>query len=106
MGTGIAMAVANAGFPVFVDDAAPGAMERGRASVERTYARAVERGKLDEAERAARLARVAWGASDAVLAQVDLAIEAAFEDLATKRDVFARLGAVCRPDAILATNTS
>jgi 3-hydroxyacyl-CoA dehydrogenase len=106
MGTGIALTFANAGIPVHVIEPSEDALARASAGVRRTYAQMVERGRIDAAEGDARLARIDMGAPEDALAQVDLAIEAAFEDLAVKREIFERLGARTHVDAILATNTS
>ncbi|MBV9102445.1 MAG: hypothetical protein JO060_02580 [Candidatus Eremiobacteraeota bacterium] len=107
MGTGIAMAVANSGLPVHVSDESAQALERGRATIARTYDGAVARGRLQQEEKLRRLERIAFDADDQrVLGRVDLVIEAAFEDLSVKQGVFERLGRACRQDAVLATNTS
>jgi len=106
MGTGIAMSLVNAGIAVYLADASPAVLERGRASIEHTYASSVERGRMSQAEGAERLARITTTPDPNRMRTVDLIIEAVFEDMATKRDVFAELGASARPDAMLATNTS
>jgi 3-hydroxyacyl-CoA dehydrogenase len=106
MGAGIAMSLANAGIDVRIVDAAPEALERARATIATTYRTQIERGKLDAGEAAARTARIALAGDLSELAGVDVVIEAVFEDLALKREIFARLGAICSPDALLATNTS
>jgi 3-hydroxyacyl-CoA dehydrogenase len=106
MGTGIAMAFANAGIPVRVLDETREAVDRGLASVRRTYDAARDKGRLTAAEAEARLGRI-QGTSDLTdFAEADLVVEAVFEEMEAKRTVFARLDAVCRADAILATNTS
>ena len=106
MGAGIAMSLANAGIGVHLIDASPEALERARATIEGTYATAVERGRMSGDEAAARSARITRSPVLEDIAGVDVAIEAVFEDLAIKRDIFARLGAICGPNALLATNTS
>lgn len=106
MGSGIAICCANAGIEVTLVDALPEALERARATIGSVYESQVARGRLSHEEADARLARIAVGPSFADLAGADVAIEAVFEDLALKRDVFAALGAILRPDALLATNTS
>ncbi len=106
MGSGIAMSLANAGIDVRIVDAAPEALERARTTIASTYRTQVERGRLTADEAAARIARIAFAAELDDLAGVDVAIEAVFEDLALKREIFARLGTICSPDALLATNTS
>ena len=106
MGSGIAMSLANAGIDVRIVDAAPEALERARATIAATYRTQVERGKLTADEAAERIARIAYAGELDELAGVDVAIEAVFEDLALKREIFARLGTICSPEALLATNTS
>jgi 3-hydroxyacyl-CoA dehydrogenase len=106
MGCGIAMVFANAGIPVRVLDADSAAVARGLARVRETYAAAHAKGRLREDEMKARLALVEGAAEYADFADADVVVEAVFEELELKRDVFRRLGAACRPDAILASNTS
>jgi 3-hydroxyacyl-CoA dehydrogenase len=106
MGAGIATTFADAGIAVALIDVSEQALERGRATIARVYDSAVGKGKIDADERARRTALIATGASYDALAQADVVVEAVFEDLALKRDVFAALGRACRGDAILATNTS
>jgi 3-hydroxyacyl-CoA dehydrogenase len=106
MGAGIAMTFADAGIDVVLIDVSPEALERGRATIARVYDSALAKGKIDATERARRTARIATGTSYDLLANADVVVEAVFEELALKRDVFAALGAACRAEAILATNTS
>jgi 3-hydroxyacyl-CoA dehydrogenase len=106
MGSGIAMCCANAGIDVAVVDASPEALERARTTIGSTYESQVARGRLSREDADARLARITRTQSYDGLATVDVAIEAVFEDMAIKREVFARLGRILRPDALLATNTS
>lgn len=106
MGRGIALAFLSAGLPVTLVERDPNALARARASIAATLDRNAEKGRMtrDEAERG----KASLVATDdpADLACCDLAIEAAFEDMDTKRAIFAQLGAIVRADAILATNTS
>ena len=106
MGAGIAMNFANAGINVRLVDASPEALERAGAHIAATYDAQVARGRLGPDEAEQRLARIARSERLEDLADVDVAIEAVFEDLALKRDIFARLGALCAHDALLAPNTS
>jgi 3-hydroxyacyl-CoA dehydrogenase len=106
MGTGIAMSLANAGIDVRVVDPVPEALERGRATIAASYEAQVARGKLTAADAAKRAGRITLLRELEALANVDVAIEAVFEDLALKREIFSRLGSICSPDALLATNTS
>jgi 3-hydroxybutyryl-CoA dehydrogenase len=80
--------------------------ERGRATIERYLTRGVEKGRLSEADRDAALGRLSVTTDLGELAGCDLVIEAALEDLEFKRELFAELDRVTRPEAILATNTS
>jgi 3-hydroxybutyryl-CoA dehydrogenase len=106
MGSGIVEVCAKAGLAVIFVEVDDERVERGRATVERSMARAVDRGKLDPGDRDAALARIAGSVSVDDLADADLVIEAATEDLDTKLQVFRRLDEVTRPDVVLATNTS
>jgi len=106
MGSGIATAFANAGFPVTLVDASDAALARGRAAIDKTYATQVSRGRLDEDTARRRAALVAGTTQLSRLADADLVIEAVFEDMALKLDVVGQLGRLCKPGAILASNTS
>jgi len=106
MGAGIAVALREAGLTVTMIERDAEAVARGRANVERIYAGNLAKGRITESQRDARLAGFDASADYAALADCDLVIEAVFEDLDVKRAVFAQLDAVCRPDAVLATNTS
>jgi 3-hydroxyacyl-CoA dehydrogenase len=106
MGGGIAMSLANAGIPVVVLEASAEALERGLGQVRANYEGSVTRGSLsrERAERALSLIRGVRAYPE--LAAADIIIEAVFEDLAVKQQVFAQLDQVAAPAAILATNTS
>ncbi|MCB1757295.1 MAG: 3-hydroxyacyl-CoA dehydrogenase family protein, partial [Gammaproteobacteria bacterium] len=106
MGAGIAAACRNAGLPVVLIERDEAAVERARSTLEKLFAGALKRGKLSEADYAERLAGVTATSDYAKLADCDLVIEAVFEDIGVKRNVFAELDRHCRSDAILATNTS
>lgn len=106
MGAGIAAALRDAGLPVVLVERDAAAVERGQANLRAIFDGAAKRGRISAETAAERMAGVIAATDDAALAGVDLVIEAVFEDLAVKREVFARLGRACRPDAILATNTS
>jgi 3-hydroxyacyl-CoA dehydrogenase len=106
MGSGIAISAAGAGLKVALVDTQPAAVEAGLARIRASFDEAVRKGRLGAAAADAARRRVLTATDLAALADVDLVIEAAFENLAVKREVFARLGAVCRPGAVLATNTS
>ena len=106
MGAGIAVAAADAGFEVVVVERSDEALAQGRERIDGIWARAVRSGRLSEAKKAEKLAAIRFAADLAALADADLVVEAVFDDLAVKRDLFGRLAAVVRPDCILATNTS
>jgi 3-hydroxybutyryl-CoA dehydrogenase len=106
MGAGIAQVAVQSGFPTVGRETADELAERGRATVDRYLSRGVEKGRMTQEERDAALARLTLTTSLADLADCDLVIEAVLEELELKREVFAELDRVCRPDAILATNTS
>ncbi len=105
MGIGIALTLADAGFQVDLFDTASESLARALQHVARHYQGLAARGRFDEDEARARIAHIRAG-DDTRLAQADLVIEAVFEDMALKKAVFADLDARCRPDAILASNTS
>jgi enoyl-CoA hydratase/3-hydroxyacyl-CoA dehydrogenase len=106
MGSGIAQKAATEGFPVIVVDVDDEKVARGLALIEGSLAAGVERKIFKPEEAAANRKRISGTADWAKLAPADLVIEAVFEDAEVKKKVFARLEQVCRPDAILATNTS
>ncbi|WP_425073596.1 3-hydroxyacyl-CoA dehydrogenase NAD-binding domain-containing protein [Sagittula sp. S175] len=104
MGAGIATACLLAGLPVTLVERDEASADKARATIAGYLSAAVKRGKLADA--APVLARLKTVTNYAELGPVDLAIEAVFEDMGVKKDVFARLDAVMKPGAILATNTS
>ena len=106
MGGGIAMSFANAGIPVTLIEIDDEALERGLSIVRRNYMGSVQRGKLSEEEAAASLARITGSTDYASLTDVDMVIEAVFENPDLKKEIFAKLDGVCKPGAIIATNTS
>ena len=106
MGVGIAAALRNAGYPVTLSERDEASLARATTALQGIFDAAQRRGSLTEAEAQARMAGVAPVTGIAALADCDLVIEAVFEDLDTKRQVFADLARHCRPDAVLATNTS
>jgi len=106
MGAGIAVAVLDAGLPVTMIERDDAALQRGRAHVEKVYDAQVAKGRLSAEARSAVLARLQGSTRYEDLATADVVIEAVFEDLAVKQAVFAELDRVCKPGAVLATNTS
>ena len=106
MGRGIALAFAGAGIPVTVFEEADDAWSRGEAAVAASLSRAVGRGRLDAPEAERRRGRIRRASRFGELGAADFVVEAVFEDLALKEEVFARLGPTAKPGAVLATNTS
>ena len=106
MGAGIAAALRDAGIPITLVERDDDALQRGMANLRAIFDGAVKRKRLTEADAASRMAGVTGATDYAALADTDLVIEAVFEELSVKRAVFEALGRACRPDAILATNTS
>ncbi|SIR66644.1 3-hydroxyacyl-CoA dehydrogenase family protein [Micromonospora avicenniae] len=106
MGAGIVEVFARNGIDVVAVEISAAALERGQATLTRSTDRAVAKGKLDPADRDALLGRVTFAVGLDALHAVDLVIEAVPEHLDLKQRIFAELDRVCKPDAILATNTS
>jgi len=106
MGAGIAIVAARAGIETICYDMAAEGLERARAQASRFFAKSVERGKMTEQDRAATLARMKDTTNREDLGDVDMVIEAVFEDLETKRDLFTALNKVCDQKTIFASNTS
>ena len=106
MGGGIAMSFANAGIPVTVFEISPAALDTGLAVITQNYASTVSKGGLSQEAMDTRLGLISTTVDYGDLAKADLVVEAVFEDLGLKKDVFRKLDAVCKPEAILASNTS
>ena len=106
MGAGIAVAALDAGLPVTMIERDAESIARGRANVEKVYNGLVAKGRMTDAAKAAVMARYTGSTNYADIAQVDLVIEAVFEDIEVKKAVFRELDRVCKPGAVLATNTS
>jgi 3-hydroxyacyl-CoA dehydrogenase len=106
MGAGIAVAVLDAGLPVTMIERDDEALARGRGHVEKVYDAQVAKGRLTQEARDAVLARLQGSTRYEDLSAADVVIEAVFEDLTVKQAVFAELDRVCKPGAVLATNTS
>jgi len=106
MGAGIAEVVARHGHRVIAVETGAAELERGRGRLEGSTARGVARGKLSEDERTALLDRISFSTELEALVEADLVIEAVSENLDLKKDLFARIDAVTKPHAILASNTS
>ncbi|MGH8131252.1 MAG: 3-hydroxyacyl-CoA dehydrogenase NAD-binding domain-containing protein, partial [Steroidobacteraceae bacterium] len=106
MGSGIAISLASNGIPVTLVETDSEALESGLARVHAAIAAAERKGRLIAEAAAAARGRVRGALEFESVAAADLVIEAVFENLAVKQEVFARLGALCRPEVVLATNTS
>ena len=106
MGAGIAQVAVTAGDEVVGREVSDELAERGRATIERYLNRGVDKNRMSDMERDAALGRLSLTTRLGDLADCDVVIEAVLEERALKREVFAELDRVCRPDAVLATNTS
>jgi 3-hydroxyacyl-CoA dehydrogenase len=106
MGGGIAMCFADAGIPVLVLENSAEALDKGLARIEQNYQDMVQKGRIRAEDKAKRMGLIAKAAGYEALRDADIVIEAAFEEMAVKKEVFARLDQVCKPEAVLATNTS
>ena len=106
MGHGIAQVAAQSGYDVKLVDVSTTALERGRAAVEKSWAKLVDKGKLEAADRDAARERLSVAGDLGALADRDLVVEAVVERLEVKREVFTRLDAACPPHTILSSNTS
>lgn len=106
MGSGIAVAALDGGYAVIGAEMTVEAAQKGRERIAALLDRNVVSGRLDADGREKRLARLTTSGSLEDLADADLVIEAVFDDLAVKTDLFKRLDAIVRPDTVLATNTS
>ncbi len=106
MGGGIAMAFANVGIPVALIDISGQALERGMGLIKKNYATSVERGSTSQEKMDAALALIEPTTDYAAIGDVDIAIEAVFEDMALKKKLFATLESAAPAHAILASNTS
>jgi 3-hydroxyacyl-CoA dehydrogenase len=106
MGGGIAMSIANAGLQVVIYEKDQAAVDRGLATCRRNWEATAKKGKLTMPQVEARMALLKPTLRFEDVATADLVIEAVFEDMAVKQDIFRKLDAVVKPGAILATNTS
>ncbi len=106
MGGGIAICFANAGIPVVVLDATQDGLDRGLANVDRNYESMVKRGRLSPDEKSQRMALISSSLDYAALGDADVIIEAVFESMPLKQDIFRKLDQVAKAGAVMATNTS
>lgn len=106
MGGGIAMNFANAGIPVTLVEVKQDALDRGLATIRRNYENTAKRGRMTMDDVEKRMSLIKGALSLDSLANSDLVIEAVFENMAVKKEVFGKLDAIVKPGAVLATNTS
>lgn len=106
MGGGITMNFANAGIPVTVIENDPAALERGLEIIGKNYQATVDKGRMTAEDMDARMALITGAADLDAVAEADIVIEAVFEEMDIKQQVFSELDKLAKPDAILATNTS
>ena len=106
MGGGIAMCYANAGIPVRLKEVTQEALERGMATIRKNYERSAKRGRFTAEQVRERLALITPQTTWDGFADADIVVEAVFENMALKKDVFREIDAIARKGAVLATNTS
>jgi 3-hydroxybutyryl-CoA dehydrogenase len=106
MGNGIAQVFAASGFKVILHDIADEPLQRGLSTIEQSLSRMVKKEKISEADKTATLANISGATNLEALASVDLVVEAASENLEIKSKIFQELDRICKPEAVLATNTS
>ena len=106
MGGGISMNFLNAGIPVTIVEAEQDALKRGVATIRRNYDNTAKKGRMAAADVETRMRLLSPGLDLGVLSDCDLVIEAVYEDMVIKQDVFRKLDRIAKKDAILASNTS
>jgi len=106
MGGGIAMVLANAGIPVLLKETDQATLDRGVANIQKNYASSVKRGRFTQHFVDERLKLIQPTLTYDGFSTADMVIEAVFEGMALKKEVFGQLNAICKPGAILASNTS
>lgn len=106
MGGGIAMNFANAGIPAIIKETAQDALDRGMAIITKNYANSVKKGRFTQAQMDQRLALITPQLTYDGFEKADIIIEAVFEGMALKKEIFAAIDAIAKPGAILASNTS
>ncbi len=106
MGNGIAQVAATAGLQVCLIDAQPSQLDRAKAAITKSLAKFVEKGVIPAEQRDQALARIATATELEAAGAADFAVEAVFEDFGVKAEIFGRLDKICRPEVILASNTS
>ncbi|MFJ5222112.1 3-hydroxyacyl-CoA dehydrogenase family protein [Streptomyces sp. NPDC088400] len=106
MGSGIAQVAAQAGWDVVLRDVTDAALARGKAGIRASYGKFVAKGKLEEADADAALARITMTTDLDAVADADIVVEAIFEQLDAKHEIFRALDKLVRDEAVLASNTS
>jgi 3-hydroxyacyl-CoA dehydrogenase len=106
MGGGIAMSFANVGIPVTITDTTREALERGLSRIRENYAGTVQKGRLQQEEMDKRMALIAPSTDLGAVRDADIVVEAVFERMDVKQELFRKLDGIAKPGAILATNTS
>jgi len=106
MGGGIAMNYANAGIPVLLKEASQELLDKGLATIRKNYANSVKKGRFSQDVMDARMALIQPTLNYDGFDEADIVVEAVFEGMALKKQVFGELDSICKPDAILASNTS
>jgi 3-hydroxyacyl-CoA dehydrogenase len=106
MGAGIAMCFADAGIPVQILESSAEALDKGLARIEQLYQEMVQKGRIRPEDKTKRVDLITRAAAYEAIGGADIVIEAAFEEMGVKRDVFAKLDRAMKPGAVLATNTS
>ena len=106
MGSGVAQVSAVAGYEVVLQDVSPESLERAKASITESLARFVSKERISEPEAGLALTRIHTTTDLSDVAEADIVIEAVFENLHVKTAIFSELDAICKPTAVLATNTS
>src|ERR1700749_4344604 len=106
MGGGISMNFLNAGLPVTIVETAQAALDRGTGVIRKNYENTAKKGRMSAADVETRMGLLSPTLDLSALAECDLIIEAVFEDMAIKKQIFAKLDRIAKPGAILASNTS
>jgi 3-hydroxybutyryl-CoA dehydrogenase len=106
MGSGIAQVAAQSGWQVVLQDVTEKALRRGREGIEQSTARLADKGRLSPEDRAAALDRITTTTDIDAAAEADVVVEAAFEQVEVKQEIFRNLDRICHDRAVLATNTS
>jgi 3-hydroxyacyl-CoA dehydrogenase len=106
MGVGIAMSFASAGIPVLITDNQQESLKRGMQTVVRNYAATVKKGRLTQSDMDRCMALITPAAALDDVRDADMVIEAVFEEMSLKKEMFKRLDGICKPGAIIASNTS